>query len=101
MSSLQRLNYEESGSRLSKCVLQPLPGIGDRTIHMFLMYVGGDEFVKGDVHICRFVAKALCKPRVPAEEAEQLVAGAARELDVAPRLLDYEIWKLGAMSNGE
>ena len=84
-----------------KCVLQPLSGIGDRTIHMFLMYVGRDEFVKGDVHVCRFVAKALRKPRVPAEEAEKLVAGAARALGVAPRLLDYEIWKLASMSNGK
>ena len=83
-----------------KCVLQPLAGIKDRTIHMFLMYVGDDEFVKGDVHVCRFVAKALRKPRVSAEVAEQLVAEAARALGVAPRLLDYEIWKLGAMSNG-
>lgn len=82
-----------------KCVLQPLSGIGDRTIHMFLMYVGGDEFVKGDIHVCRFVAKALRRPRVPAEEAERLVERAARALGIALRLLDYEIWKLGSMSN--
>ena len=78
-----------------KCVLQPLSGIGDRTIHRFLMYVGSDEFVKGDIHVCRFVAEALEKRRVPAEEAERLVGSAARVLGVAPRLLDYEIWKLG------
>ena len=52
-----------------KCVLRPLSGIGDRTIHMFLMYAGDDEYVKGDVHVCRFVASALHRPRVPAEEA--------------------------------
>ena len=75
-----------------KCALKPLRGIGDRTIHMFLMYVGHDDFVKGDVHVCRFVTEALDKPRVSAEEAEQLVVSAARALDVAPRLLDYAIW---------
>ena len=47
-----------------KSVLRPLSGIGDRTIHMFLMYSGGDEFVKGDVHVCRFVANALGRRRV-------------------------------------
>ncbi len=75
-----------------KCTLNPLPGIGDRTIHMFLMYVGHDDFVKGDVHVCRFVAEALDRPRVSAKEAERLVGSAARALDVAPRLLDYAIW---------
>ncbi len=84
-----------------KCALRPLPGIGDRTIHMFLMYAGNDEFVKGDVHVCRFVATALQRQRVSAEEAERLVGGAARALGIAPRLLDYEIWKYGAMSNGK
>jgi len=75
-----------------KCALSPLRGIGDRTVHMFLMYVGHDDFVKGDVHVCRFVADALDKPRVSAKEAELLVASAAQVLDVAPRLLDYGIW---------
>ena len=75
-----------------KCALEPLRGIGDRTIHMLLMYVGHDDFVKGDVHVCRFVAEALDRPRVSAKEAERLVSNAARELDIAPRLLDYAIW---------
>ena len=80
-----------------KCMLLPLDGIGVRTIHMFLMYSGDDNFVKGDVHVCRFVAKALGRKKVPAEEAERLIGEAARELCIAPRLLDYEIWRLGAM----
>ena len=79
-----------------KCALRPLTGIGPATIHMFLMYSGDDEFVKGDVHVCRFVAKALGRRRVPAREAERLVGEAARALGMAPRLLDYEICKLGA-----
>ena len=84
-----------------KRVLRPLSGIGPRTIHMFLMYVGNDEYVKGDVHVCRFVAEAVGKDesRIPAKEAERLVLRAARELEIAPRLLDYEIWKLGATPN--
>ncbi len=80
-----------------KCVLRPLHGIGDRTIHMLLMYTGNDDFVKGDVHICRFVANALERGKVSAEEAERLVREAAEALYIAPRLLDYEIWKFGAM----
>lgn len=77
--------------------LRPLSGIGDRTIHMFLTYAGHDEFVKGDVHVCRFVATALHRRRASAEEAERLVGSAARALGIAPRLLDYEIWKHGAL----
>ncbi len=84
-----------------KCALRPLSGIGDRTIYMFLTYSGHDEFVKGDVHVRGFVATALHRPQVSAVEAERLVRGAARALGIAPRLLDYEIWKYGAMSNGK
>ncbi|MDE0130191.1 MAG: hypothetical protein OXQ86_11615 [Gammaproteobacteria bacterium] len=84
-----------------KCALRPLSGIGDRTIHMFLMYTGDDEYVKGDVHVCRFVAAVLQRPRVSADEAERLVGSAARALGIAPRLLDYEIWKYGAHSSIE
>lgn len=81
-----------------KCVLRPLRGIGDRTIHMFLMYAGDDNFVKGDVHVCRFVAKALQTTKVSPSSAEELVINAAKILDIPPRLLDYEIWKHGALS---
>ena len=82
-----------------KRVLRPLPGIGDRTVHMLLMYTGNDDLVKGDVHIRRFVSNALGRRGlVKAEEAEQLVTYAARELDVAPRLLDENIWDFMANS---
>ena len=80
-----------------KRVLRPLRGIADRTIRMLLMYVGNDDLVKGDVHVIRFVANAIGRNRVTAEVAERLVAAAARSLDIAPRLLDNEIWK--AMSS--
>ena len=92
---------QRKSSHEIKCALRPLSGIGDRTIHMFLMYAGDEEFVKGDVHVRGFVATALQRRRVSAEEAERLVGNAARALRIAPRLLDYEIWKLGAMSNGK
>ena len=82
-----------------RCVLRRLPGIKDRTIHMFLMYTGDDEYVKGDTHIRRFVAKALHRPKAAAEEAERLVRCAARALRITPRLLDYEIRKYGAYPN--
>lgn len=80
-----------------KCVLRPLPGIGDRTIHMFLMYAGDNSYVKGDVHVCRFVATALGLGKISANEAEKLVSSAAYVLGISPRLLDYEIWKHGAI----
>ena len=83
--------------RQIKRVLCRLHGIGDRTVHMLLMYTGNDDLVKGDVHVMRFVCKALGRS-VPAEEAEQLVRTAARQLGVAPRLLDLKIWEVGANS---
>lgn len=89
-------NAEDAALRrpeVIKCVLRPLSGISERTIRMFLMYSGNDDFVKGDVHVNQFVADALDR-RVAAEEAERLVEASARELGVAPRLLDYQIWKL-------
>lgn len=96
IDSLQ--DAQSSNPDAIKCALRPLHGIGDRTIHMFLMYAGGDEFVKGDVHVCRFVARALQRKRIAASLAEHLVAEAAKEIGVAPRLLDYEIWSLEASS---
>ena len=79
-----------------KSALRPLYGIGGRTIHMFLMYAGGDEFVKGDVHVCRFVARALQRRKVSVREAESVVSEAAVAIGVAPRVPDYEIWSLEA-----
>ena len=79
-----------------KCVLRPIPGIGDRTIHMFLMYVGRDDFVKGDVHVMRFVKETLNEQQISAAEAERLVQRAAQKLGITPRGLDYEIWQYGS-----
>ena len=75
-----------------KNTLIKLHGIGERTINMFLMYSGNENFVKGDVHVCRFVKKALGR-KVSAAEAEKFVKDAARELGIPPRILDYKIWE--------
>ena len=71
-------------------------GIGPRTAHMLLMYAGNEEYVKGDVHVCHFVADALGVNEVSPSEAESIVACAARKLGIAPRALDARIWTLGA-----
>ena len=79
-----------------KCTLLSLKGIGERTAHMFLMYVGNDDFVKGDVHVCNFVKEAL-KKNVSAMDAERFVKEAAQDfLSVTPRLLSYKIWEYGS-----
>lgn len=75
-----------------KSALIKLRGIAGRTINMFLMYSGNDDFVKGDVHVCRFVEKTLGR-KVSASEAEKFVKDAARELKISPRILDYKIWE--------
>ena len=72
--------------------LVKLHGIAERTINMFLMYSGNDDFVKGDVHVCRFVKKALGR-KASAAEVEKFVKEAARELGISPRILDYKIWE--------
>ena len=82
--------------RIIKRKLCEARGIGPRTAYMLLMYAGNDDYVKGDVHICRFVADALGKGDVLPLDAERLVAGAARELGIAPRALDARIWSLRA-----
>ena len=91
-----RMSKDPDGIEKIKCALLQLRGIGERTVHMFLMYSGNDDFVKGDVHVRRFVADALSVKKASAENAECLVRKAARILDVFPRLLDYKIWEYQA-----
>ena len=59
------------------------------------MYAGNDDCVKGDRHLCEFVSAALGVNEVSPDEAECLVASAARKLGIAPRSLDARIWTLG------
>ena len=79
-----------------KCALCAARGIGPRTAHMLLMYAGEGDCVKGDRHICEFVSAARGVNGISPDEAEHLVAGAARDLGIAPRSLDARIWTLGA-----
>ena len=83
-----------------KCSLLPIRGIGLATAHMFLMYTGKEDFVKGDVHVCNFVAECLGFPpkKISPREAERIVRAAAGVLEVRPRFLDYAIWKFGSDS---
>ena len=75
--------------------LGSLPGLGGRTARRVLMYAGSDDFVRGDVHVRRFVAQALDRTSVSPTEAEALVREAAYELVVSPRFLDRAIWRRG------
>ena len=80
--------------------LRPLPGIGEGTVRMLLMYTGDEDFVLGDVHLRRFVASAIGRRAVSAARAEDLVRQSAYELIVSPRLLDHEIWRYGVSGAG-
>ena len=74
-------------------VLRLSVGLGESATRMLLMYTGDDDFVRGDVHVRKFVADAIGQTRVSAEKAEDLVRRSAHELMVSPRYLDHEIWR--------
>ena len=74
--------------------LRCLPGVGAVTIRTLLMYTGDDDFVRGDIHVRNFVSSALFRRTIPGERAKELVRQCAYELILAPRFLDFEIWKL-------
>lgn len=94
MNTLQDVHAEDPGR--VKRALCALHGIGKATAHILLMYCGNDDYVKGDVHVCRFVADALGEDEMDPREAERLVAAAAHVLGIVPRTLDARIWSLGA-----
>ena len=79
-----------------KCALSLIQGISDRTAHMLLMYLGNDDFVKGDRHVCRFVRSRLADNSLKPQRVEELVRTAAKIVEVKPRFLDYAIWRYGA-----
>ena len=80
--------------------LLPLPGVGECTVRMLLMYTGDEDFVLGDGHLRRFVASAIGHRAVSAARAEDLIRQSAYELIVSPRLLDREIWRYGIFGPG-
>lgn len=75
--------------------LESLPGLGRHAARRVLMYAGPDDFVRGDVHVREFVARALDRRSVSSADAEALVRNAAYELVLSPRFLDREIWRHG------
>ena len=80
--------------------LRPLPGIGESTVRMFLMFTGSEDFVLGDGHLRRFVASAIGRRAVSATQAEDLVRQSAYELILSPRFLECEIWRYGVSGAG-
>ena len=76
-------------------VLRCSVGFDASATRMFLMFSGGDDFVRGDAVVTRFVANALGREVVCAEDAEALVRRAAHELILSPRFLDRGIWTFG------
>ena len=74
--------------------LQCLPEVSAGTIRRFLMYTGDDDFVRGDAGVRNFVSIALSRRAISGKHAEELVRRCAYELILAPRFLDFEIWKL-------
>ena len=94
ISNLQDASSENAN--VIKKALCSIKGIGEATAHMFLMYSGEENYVKGDVHICNFVARTLGIESINPRKAEQLVRDTAKELGVTPRSLDYAIWKYGS-----
>ena len=98
ITNLQDASQAQSGE--IKKALCSINGIGPATAHMFLMYCGRKDYVKGDVHVCAFVAEALHAEKVGPREAEQIVIGAAGEIGITPRALDYAIWKYGSNFSG-
>ena len=76
--------------------LRARAGTSESGVRRFLMYTAGEDFVRGDLPVRRFVAHALGVKAVSALRAEGLVRGAAHELILSPRLLDYRIWMFGA-----
>ena len=57
----------------------------------FLVCTGGDDYVRGDVHVRRFVAEAIGQASVSATQARSLVRRSAHELILSPRFLYLEI----------
>ena len=75
-------------------------GMSEPSVRRLLMYTAGENFVRGDLPVRRFMARALGVAVVSATRAEGLVRGAAHELILSPRFLDSRIWMFGASEAG-
>ena len=86
--------------RPPEAVEATLRGAGPHAARLLLMYTSDDDFVRGDIHVRRFVASAIGQRSVPADRAEALVRAAAHELILAPRFVDCLIWVHGVSGAG-
>ena len=83
LSSLPSEDIEEA--------LQCSSDVDDYISRKFLMYTGDDDYVRGDVHVRRFVAEAVGQASVTTTRAKGLVRRSAYELILSPRYLYLEI----------
>jgi hypothetical protein len=65
--------------------------VSDHIVRKFLVYTGGDDYVRGDVYVRRFVAEATGQASVSKTRARSLVRRTAYELILSPRYLYLEI----------
>ena len=75
-------------------------GMIESSVRRVLMYTADDAYVRGDLPVRRFVARALGVDMVSAARAQRLVRGAAHELILSPRFLDRAIWEHSASEGG-
>lgn len=68
---------------------------GESAGRRLMMYTGDDDFVQGDVHVRTFVARAIGRRAVSADQAVHIVRQSAYEMILSPRYLDHRIWKHG------
>ena len=81
-------------------ILKRSPGCDESMLRRLLTYTGEDGFVWGGEPVRTFVADAVGRASITAEEVEELVRSAAHELILSPRFLDREIWRFGASLGG-
>ena len=87
-------DYVTAVERLKGCqgkVITTGIGKAGHIARKFLMCTGGDDYVRGDVHVRRFVAEAIGQASVSATQARSLVRRSAHELILSPRFLYLEI----------
>ena len=97
---LERFSDFEDRSRLGRAetLIRKIKGQGSGvTWKYFLMMAGGDEFIKPDTWICRYVARVTSRVRVDAPEAEALLLAAIAIIktlrpEITPRQIDHAIW---------
>ena len=80
--------------------LQVRAGVDEGCVRRLLMYTGDENFVRADLPIRMFVARALGVKSVSAAQAEGLLREAAHELILPPRFLDWAMWAHSSSSHG-